>query len=199
MNINEEKEKNENGITPSRLGCLGLIVIVVIFIAVGSCEKKETIPEQTILPPQNQETETITPQPEPPSQEQLAIIDYSSKMSEIMQTLTSASTKLGDLTVKYPTGWTDEDMLNAAMQTVILENLYDEVNTLQPPEGLEGAHTLYLQALKKYANAMPLYRNWIDTADSQSSKTAIKLISEGAPLVKEATEMVKKFTSSLKQ
>lgn len=172
----------------SLLGFIGLIILMVI---VGIFASKKPEQSQSVSQPQpTEQSEKISLTPE----QELEVI-YTQSVAKIMGDIVKAMGYFGVLFQEKPSFlfWTDEEIIYVAMYTVIVEQSYETVKGLEPPEKFKTAHSFLLSGLSKYAEAMPILIYGIDHYDTDKLNQVSELIIEGAVFVNQATEELNKL------
>lgn len=124
-------------------------------------------------------------------------IDYSSKMEEIFDSQTRASTDLSALLGKWP-DLTDSEVISLVADTVVLEQGYDKALAITSPRELISTHSKYLQAYRLVKTAMPIFREGLDNQDATLIEEFSAKMSEATKITQEATQELNLFTESVK-
>jgi len=115
--------------------------------------------------------------------------EYLNESQAIMNDFTKSLDYLSQLLINksLPIYWNETELTMAALSSVYIEQSYDKIIKLTPPKELVEMHNLLLSALKKYKQAMPLFRQGVDNLDAQKINQSTTLMIEGASLMEEAT------------
>lgn len=183
-----KEEENKKELKGVGIGCLAVFVfIAIIFIGIGGCgENKKT--EPSTEPSAKSETTPLTP-------EQKLESAYAGAVIQINKNIRDSTKYIGDLLQAKPNSllWTEEEIMLLAFSTVVIEESYKQAKELEPPEKFETVYSLWLSALSKYAEAMPILRYGIDHSDADKINQSNDLILEGNKSYKQATEELEKL------
>ncbi|MCK5061954.1 hypothetical protein KAR28_05425 [Candidatus Parcubacteria bacterium] len=88
--------------------------------------------------------------------------------------------------------WTETDRTMVALNTVALEQAHDRAIKLNAPEKYFEMHNLFLKGLQKYKQAMPIFRQGLDSSDRKKLSQTTKLMNEGADTMKQIADVMYK-------
>ncbi|MCK5320257.1 hypothetical protein KAJ61_02610 [Candidatus Parcubacteria bacterium] len=88
--------------------------------------------------------------------------------------------------------WTETDRTMVALNTVALEQAHDRAIKLDAPEKYFEMHNLFLKGLQKYKQAMPIFRQGLDSSDRKKLSQTTNLMNEGADIMKQITDVMYK-------
>lgn len=88
--------------------------------------------------------------------------------------------------------WSENEKAIGALSSVTIEQAYDRAAKLSPPDKFVESHSILLQSLKKYKQAMPLFRQGMDESNKQKINQSTVLMTEGASLLRQATAVINK-------
>jgi glucodextranase-like protein len=123
-------------------------------------------------------------------------IEYIAKVNKVNDSLTKAFSTIGPIFLNKSdvSTWSQTDKIQVAGYSVVIEQSYEAGKEIIPPKEFQQVHSLWLQALKKYANAMPLMRQALDERNAAKLNRATQLISEGQTLLEKSTAEIQKAT-----
>lgn len=120
-------------------------------------------------------------------------LDYAEKVIKISYTVSKSMSYMGSfISLKpHPSLWSESELLMLVAHTVTIEMSYDEALKITPPDKFKEVNKKLLSALKKYHDAMPIFRIGIDNMDSNKIKTATNLLNDGSDIYIDAVEEIK--------
>ncbi|MCE9643075.1 MAG: hypothetical protein K8Q97_01975 [Candidatus Andersenbacteria bacterium] len=115
--------------------------------------------------------------------------EYKSQIIKLNGVLQTSFSTIGPIFVSKPdfSTWTQSEITQVAGLSVIIEKSYEVARDMEVPAQYKQFHSVWLQALKKYADAMPLMRQGFDERSVSKFTRATQLISEGAKLLERST------------
>jgi hypothetical protein len=161
-----------------------IFIIIIIVSTVGN--KKET-------------GETISSPEQPPlTSQQIQEQEYIQSAQKINSDVGEAARYLANIFQTKPISlsWTEQEIIEVAMYTVVIEESYRSAKELIPPEKFQTHYSYFLAGLSKYAEAMPFLRSGIDNLDNDQISQSIELILEGAEFINQATKELNKLIPS---
>jgi len=120
---------------------------------------------------------------------------YANEISAITDEVVEALTYIGQLSLDKsdPSLWTEEEADNIDAYTLSIESAYEDLQEVEVPKKFEAFHSVFLSALEKYAQAMPLFREGISTMDADIIFESSDLLNEGNELLDQAAEEYNKI------
>jgi hypothetical protein len=120
-------------------------------------------------------------------------LDYAEKIIKINDTVTKSMSYMASfiLSKPHPSLWSEAEIFVLVAHTVTIELSYDEASKITPPKKFKEVHKKILAGLKKYHDAMPIFRIGIDNMDSNKIKTATNLLNDGSDIYTDAVEEIK--------
>ena len=119
-----------------------------------------------------------------------------------LETLVGQSEDLGDALGRIgelasnPQFFSDEWILDMALQMVIIQITYDEASALDPPGSLQQVHDAYLGGLSRFNGATTLFTEGIDNLDPEPILEASDLMLQGSEDIGRATELIGEFVAT---
>jgi len=179
-----------------------LILFLILFIAYSptpqSSVKKEEQAHPTKTTEQKEDTKTATPEPTETPRDQLSKEekDYCTEMgqqaTDIGKTIGEVGSFLSNNSNMF--AWTDNEKMSLVVNMAIVQNGYAQAKKISPPDKFREVHSIYLEATKKYYDAMTSLADGIDNIDPDKIDEAGDLMAEGSKLIEEAASRIKELT-----
>ncbi len=179
------------------LGLFILFVVIGLVSPQGQQSLKEGQKAGKSAASQDSSSPTAIPKPSLQAEPQ-KYIDYSKSLASFFDDTNKFNTELVDLLGKYP-NLTDDDRINLAKDTIIMEKAYDRILAIKPPPELLKTHQKYLSGYQLIKGSMPILRNALDNNNQDLLNQATAKIAEASKLISQANDEVSTFTNSLKQ
>lgn len=194
-------------------GPVAAVVILIIIISVaGSAgggedgdgeqvagQPTEAAPDDTgTQEPADQETAEPTQPPEPTQglpELTTAECTYLNTFGDQLETIGSAMAEFGDL-FAAPELFSDEWIIDVAIQLAILRLAYDDATALDPPQSLAAVHGSYISAITKLNDATFLIAEGIDNIDADSINEAANLMVEATTDINTGTDQIVGFAAT---
>jgi hypothetical protein len=100
---------------------------------------------------------------------------YFNKVMAVYENVSSSIEALNILE-SYRHYWTNNDVIEIAKHTLIVEESYKGVKNIMPPKDLITIHQEILQVFKLFKDSMPIYRTALDKSDSQLYSQSMDMI-----------------------
>ena len=110
---------------------------------------------------------------------------YITEFRTINDDTATAYNELNDINNKYP-NFTNTDLTTIDKDTVIMENAYDRLLKLDVPSDYKEIHEMYKNGLLDFKEAMPIYRQAVQTKNNSELQKAVVLINKGLEELKNA-------------
>lgn len=175
----QRKQLEKKKTSPATWGCLFLILfgIFLLIIGVGFGDDTNTTDQVAGSSP------TVSP-----------ARDYATEVVELSEMHAEAALGVGELLFEKPSPsqWTEAEINVLAFNTVIIEDVYERARKLTPPSNLQEAHDRWIRGLRLTAEAMPLFREGVDTNDAAKLEQAARMINEGTREFSQASAILTK-------
>ena len=153
-----------------------LITTFFLFLwGIGVFDTTE-VPQTNNVQTQNVKPQTYTPQtPTTYSANKYSTAVYFNQVIKIYEDVAN-SMEARNLLQSYQQYWTNEDVIELAKHTLVIENSYERVKNIVPPKDLIPVHQEVLHAFELIKNSMPIYRIAIDKNDSKLYDQSMNMI-----------------------
>lgn len=177
---NVEKPKNKNGIIYLVLGLTLFVFFIIIFgsLSGGGGEGNSSLQIQQVMETKQK------------SANKYSTAVYFNKIIIVFEDVTNSIEAL-NLLESYRRYWTNEDVIEVAKHTLVIEKSYERVKDITPPKDLIATHQEVLQAFKLFKDSMPIYRTAMDKSDSQLYSQSMGMILTAVDKLSEITEQFK--------
>ncbi|MDP3954846.1 MAG: hypothetical protein Q8Q15_00595 [bacterium] len=139
---------------------------------------------------------TLTIQPKQFSEDPIKYMEYSQKLQSFFDESSKEGTALLEGLEKWP-NLTWDETVELAAATVVLENSYDSLLAIVPPEELVATHQKYLDSYLFIKDAMPILRSGLDNKDESLVEQATLKLKQSSKLTAEANQEIIDFAKSL--
>lgn len=146
---------------------LGLAIVIILFLRAI----KPNIPTNNY--------QTSTTQPNKPenkySANKYSTSVYFNQVISVYEDVVN-SMEARNFLQSYQQYWTNNDVVELAKHTLVIEKSYKRVKNIVPPKDLIPIHQEVLQAFELFRDSMPIYRTAIDKHDSQLYDQSMNMI-----------------------
>lgn len=115
---------------------------------------------------------------------------YFNKIIVVFEDVTNSIEAL-KLLESYRRYWKNEDVIEVAKHTLVIEKSYERVKDIAPPKDLVTTHQEVLQVFKLFKDSMPIYRTAMDKSDSQLYSQSMNMILKAVDKLTEITDQFK--------
>jgi len=184
----EQKPKNKKSKMYTWGGIILVILALIIIGAIagsGDDDNNSNTTSNTTTPTNTQaSTDTVAGEDE-----------YKNSMATITNDVSESLFYIADFSENNltPGLWDEDEIYDLELYTATIEFAYDDAGILDVPEKYEEFHAVFLQALEKYAEAMPLLRDGIDELDVDMIEEAAEIIEEGNVLLDQSAIMLEQI------
>lgn len=179
---------------------ISFFVVAFIALVLTGCSKKSTVnntalnttPRIELSPTNNAVLNQVNNSSDSINQQKEK--QYIDETKLIIKDFTDSLDSLAQLLDEKPlyASWNKNEKVMGALSSVTIEQAYDRAVKLSPPDKFTESHNLLLQSLKKYKQAMPLFRQGMDELDKQKINQSTTLMTDGASLLRQATAVMNK-------
>jgi hypothetical protein len=120
---------------------------------------------------------------------------YLSEVGEQLNDVGNALSTMGELTGRADL-FSDEWIVDMALQFVLIRFTREDALALDPPDGLNDVHTIWLSTLDTLVDATDLMGEGIDEFDADKIDASSELILEATAQLVEMTSMIEEFGDS---
>ncbi|GEM_PF-5247588 len=182
------------GIKTRKAGLIVVAVSFILFVSMLSIDVGEPpgVKTDIVKEPMSQETGGKLAQPEPvePRPETASILeqDYIDFVSESSMEIGKALGDVGRLCQSM--SFTDDWMLETAVNVGIIQHYCSQVLEKQPPEKFKEVHDLYVKACSFYTLAMDSLTTGIDNFDAAEIEKAAGHMTRGTEYINMTSEKI---------